>query len=94
MTLRFCVAVVGALLVVLAGAAVLDMGPLPPLRSEHSEPASVMPAGQVAVTDEGKTFHKADCPYIHGPAKMVDAGLAVSEGYTPCVRCEREALGR
>jgi hypothetical protein len=67
-------------------------GTLPNLRSQHSQPAVHMPAQRVAVTADGKTFHKADCPFIHGPVKMVDARTAAAEGYVPDPRCMHDAL--
>lgn len=64
------------------------------LRSEHSQPTVKVPTGLVAVTPGGKTFHDPNCKYIHGPIEMVPAKEAIAEGYTPCVRCMREALGK
>ncbi len=69
-------------------------GALPNLRSQHSQPAVRMPSTQVAITGDGKTFHRADCPFIHGPVKMVDAKTAQQEGYVPDPRCMHEALGK
>jgi hypothetical protein len=63
------------------------------LRSEHAQPAVKVPEGRVAVTAKGKTFHHPDCRFIHGPVEMIPAAQAVAEGYAPCVRCMREALG-
>lgn len=63
------------------------------LRSEHAHPAVRVPEGRVAVTAEGKTFHRPDCRFIHGPVEMIPAAQAVAEGYAPCVRCMRKALG-
>lgn len=65
---------------------------IPNLRSQHSQPAVRMPSQQVAVTADGKTFHRADCPFIHGPVEMVDAQTAAREGYVPDPRCMHEAL--
>jgi len=65
-----------------------------PLRSEHSQPAVKAPDRLVAVTAEGKTFHDPSCRYIHGPVEMMTAQEAIRRGYTPCVRCMREALKR
>ena len=67
---------------------------IPNLRSQHSQPAVRMPSQPVAVTVDGKTFHRADCPFIHGPVKMVDAQTAAREGYVPDPRCMHEALGK
>ena len=58
-----------------------------PLRSAHGEPARVVPPGVVAVTSAGKTFHKAECSFIHGPARLEAGTEAVADGYTPCTRC-------
>jgi hypothetical protein len=88
-------AVAIVLLPLLAAIAIGAARPRPDaLRSEHSQPAARVPAGLVAVTPEGKTFHDPNCPYIHGPKQMMPAAEAVSEGYTPCTRCMRAALGR
>jgi Putative zinc-finger len=61
-------------------------------RPPHGVPASLM----VAVCDDGKVFHAPGCKYLHkhgdeGP-KMMTAGEAMREGYTPCVRCLRQYL--
>ena len=64
------------------------------LRSEQSQPGVTVPNGLVAVTSSGKLFHDPACKFIHGPIEMIPATEAVSEGYTPCVRCMREVLGR
>ncbi len=63
------------------------------LRSGHAEPAVKVPEGRVAVTAKGKTFHRPDCRFIHGPLEMIPAVQAVAQGYVPCVRCMRDALG-
>jgi predicted anti-sigma-YlaC factor YlaD len=67
---------------------------LPALKSQHSEPAVRRPAPGtlVVVTDEGKTFHVASCPFIHGKRRVITAEEALREGYAPCVRCERALL--
>ncbi len=62
------------------------------LKSEHSQPATVMPAENVAVTSEGKLFHKPSCRYIHGEPQMVSAQEAAQRGYTPDPRCMKDAL--
>jgi hypothetical protein len=59
----------------------------PPLLSQHAEQARVVPALTVAVTEGGKLFHSAACPFIHGPALREPAAAAVRGGYTPCPRC-------
>ena len=63
------------------------------LRSEHSQPAVKVPKDLVAVTPDGRTFHHPTCKFIHGPIEMIPAQEAVAGGYTPCIRCMREALG-
>jgi hypothetical protein len=57
------------------------------LKSRHSEPATTSPPASVAVTAEGKLYHRPECTFIHGPAHMEPGTQAVAEGYTPCVRC-------
>ncbi|HEX3702390.1 MAG TPA: hypothetical protein VHU82_03610 [Vicinamibacterales bacterium] len=57
------------------------------LRSEHAEPAAVAPPARVAVTAEGKLYHRPECTFIHGPVTMMPGEEAVAEGYTPCTRC-------
>ena len=63
------------------------------LKDQHSEPAKVMPARQVAVAVEGKLFHNPSCKYIHGKPVMMSAREAAQKGYTPDPRCMKEALG-
>jgi hypothetical protein len=65
-----------------------------PLRSQHSEPAGTAPREMVAVTDEGKLYHRPDCRYIHGPSRMESGEQAVADGYTPCTRCIKDARDR
>jgi hypothetical protein len=64
--------------------------PSHPLRSRHSEGAPSPPLGMVAVTPEGKLYHRPECGYIHGPVKMEPGEQAVADGYTPCTRCMKE----
>jgi hypothetical protein len=64
------------------------------LRSQHSESAATPPPTMVAVTDEGKLYHRPDCRYIHGPLRMESGEQAVAEGYTPCTRCMKDARDR
>jgi anti-sigma factor RsiW len=66
----------------------------PPLRSVHSQPTVKAPAGVVAVVAGGKTYHVAGCPFLHGKAQLISAAAAIQQGYSPCVHCMREALGR
>jgi hypothetical protein len=65
-----------------------------PLRSQHSEAAATAPREMVAVTDEGKLYHRPDCRYIHGPVRMESGEQAVADGYTPCTRCIKDARDR
>jgi hypothetical protein len=60
------------------------------LRSEHSRPARMPPPAMVAVTTEGKLYHKPDCTYIHGPSQLESGAQAQADGYTPCTRCLKE----
>lgn len=64
----------------------------PPLRSVHSQPTVKAPAALVAVNAEGKTYHVAGCPFLHGKAQLISAAAAIQQGYSPCVHCMREAL--
>jgi hypothetical protein len=80
-----------ALVLLIAGWVAAAGGPRPePLRSRHSEPATAQPPSLVAVTSEGKLYHRPDCAYIHGPVQMESAEQATAEGYTPCTRCLSE----
>jgi len=96
MSLRIWLSVVALLAVLAVGYAIgrgsSHAGAV--LRSEHSQPAVKVPKDPVAVTPNGKTFHDPTCKFIHGPIEMIPANEAVAEGYTPCVRCMREALGK
>ena len=65
-----------------------------PLRSQHSEAAATAPREMVAVTEEGKLYHRPDCRYIHGPSRMESGEQAVADGYTPCTRCIKDARDR
>ena len=65
-----------------------------PLRSQHSEAAATPPHEMVAVTAEGKLYHRPDCRYIHGPSRMESGEQAVADGYTPCTRCMKDARDR
>ena len=62
-------------------------GRLEPLRSRHSEPATVAPPPLVAVTAEGRLYHDPGCAFIHGPIRTESSAQAIAEGYTPCTRC-------
>jgi anti-sigma factor RsiW len=68
----------------------------PELRSEHAQPGNGVPPDlMVVVATDGKTFHRAGCPFIHDKANLrtVAAREAIREGYAPCVRCMRKYLG-
>jgi hypothetical protein len=62
------------------------------LLSRHSMPALHIPAGEVAISAQGKLFHDPSCRYIHGKPEMVSAQHAVLRGYAPCPRCLRKAM--
>jgi len=65
------------------------------LRSEHARPSNrVPPDMMVIVADDGKTFHVAGCPFIHGRTRLrtIPAHQAEQEGYAPCVRCMKKYL--
>lgn len=64
----------------------------PQLKGAHSRPAARWPVGPVAVSDDGKTFHVVNCPFLHGRWKLVPTREAIQKGYSPCVRCMREYL--
>ncbi|HTZ94811.1 MAG TPA: zf-HC2 domain-containing protein [Terriglobales bacterium] len=67
-----------------------------PLRSEHAESGrGVPPDMMVVVATDGKTFHRnSRCPFINdkGHLRTIPAHEAISEGYTPCVRCMKQYL--
>lgn len=90
MGLRVWISVVAAVVLV-AAVCLASHGP-ERLRSRHSEPVARLPEMKVAVTPGGKTFHRPECRYIHGPVQMVEARTAAAEGYTPDPRCMREAM--
>ena len=75
-------------------AAELPRSAAPPLRSVHSQPTVKAPAGLVAVSAEGKTYHVEGCPLLHGKAQLIPATVAIQRGYTPCIHCMREAIIR
>jgi hypothetical protein len=84
-------AVVGAFAILLLMAG-LNSRTESALRAAMSHPAYSMPVNPVYVTAQGKVFHRAGCPLIHGPQKALSAADALAEGYSPCVRCMKEAL--
>lgn len=79
--------VVVAVLLVGGWFAAVSSGRTEPLRSRHSEPATVAPPPLVAVTAGGKLYHDPNCAFIHGPVRMESSAQAIAEGYTPCTRC-------
>jgi len=62
------------------------------LRAAMSHPAYSTPVDPGFVTAHGKLFHRAGCPFMHGPETLLSAADAVAAGYAPCVRCMKEAL--
>ncbi len=67
----------------------------PTLRSKHAQPAiAVPPDMMVVVAEDGKTFHVAECRFIHDKSRLrtIPASEAMEEGYAPCVRCMRKYL--
>ena len=58
-----------------------------PLRSRHSDPTIAAPPALVAVTMDGKLYHRPECTFVHGPIHRESVAQAISEGYTPCTRC-------
>ena len=92
MSVRFCLVT----LLVLALFAIWDILGRPshtqPLRSEHSQPAPVPARQEVAVTANGKLFHKPNCRYIHGQPQMLSVKEAEQKGYTPDPRCMKETF--
>jgi hypothetical protein len=67
----------------------------PQLRSEHAQSGKgIPPEMMVVVATDGKTFHVPGCPFIHHKTNLrtIAAREAISEGYTPCVRCLKQYL--
>jgi hypothetical protein len=64
------------------------------LRTEHARTAAPIPPDMmVVVAEDGKLFHGcAACPFIHDKTKVKSmvARDALSQGYTPCVRCMKK----
>jgi hypothetical protein len=54
----------------------------------------VPPDMMVLAADDGKTFHVAECQFIHGKDRLrtLTAREAEQQGYTPCVRCLKKYL--
>ena len=92
MSSRFWILAVLSLALILAFWTTAGSQRIASLRSEHSEPAAIMPAGQVAVVSDGKQFHDPKCKYLHGTPKMMTAEQATRLGYTPDPRCMQAAL--
>jgi hypothetical protein len=87
MTRAVWLSTIGVAVLLVAGwSAAVAASRAPKLRSEHSQPAAVAPA-VVAVTEQGKLFHRADCAFIHGPVRSEPGEQAIAEGYTACTRC-------
>ena len=66
-----------------------------PLRSEHAQPGTNIPADMmVVVAADGKNFHVPSCRFIHRSDNLrtITASEAEREGYVPCVRCLRKYL--
>jgi len=64
-----------------------------PLRVELAQPGYNVPADMmVVVAINGKTFHVAECKFLHNKTNLrtITAGEAMREGYVPCVRCMRK----
>lgn len=91
---------------VAAAAAVLVAGSIevarsasrgPGLRSEMAQSANgVPPELMVVVSQGGRLFHVAGCPFIHekNRARTVTAAEATQQGYSPCVRCLNKYLAQ
>jgi Putative zinc-finger len=76
-------------------AARLSGSKAPQLRSAHALPSShVPPDMMVLVAQDGKTFHRAGCTFIHDKQhlRQITAREAEREGYAPCVRCMKQYL--
>lgn len=68
---------------------------IPHLRSEHAQASNrVPPDMMVIVSERGKIFHVAGCPFIHDRGKLltISAREAERDGYAPCVRCMKRYL--
>jgi hypothetical protein len=62
-----------------------------PLRDRHSQPslpaAAARTVSDVVVTESGKLFHSARCPFVHGRSVVEEVAVAEAQGYSPCPRC-------
>jgi anti-sigma factor RsiW len=78
-----------AILLLMAGGQKNNEGAL---RAAMAQPAYRVSSDPVFVTAAGKLFHRAGCPFMHGPEKLLSAADALTEGYAPCIRCMKDAL--
>jgi len=65
------------------------------LRSEHARASDhVPPDMMVVVSERGKVFHVAGCPFIHDKSHLrtITAWEAKQHGYAPCIRCMKKYL--
>jgi anti-sigma factor RsiW len=59
----------------------------------QTQPA-VTPQAEMVIVAEGKHYHRAGCPDIHGKERLVSVKVATGEGYTPCSRCIKKSGGQ
>lgn len=54
----------------------------------------IPPDLQVVVSEKGKLFHLAACPFIlnRSTARTMTASTAIAQGFTPCTRCMSDYL--
>jgi hypothetical protein len=92
MTTKVWVLTAGAAVVLLVCGWLIVVASVSPeaLRSRHSRPSTAAPPSVVVVTANGKLYHRRDCTFIHGPARVESGEEAVAEGYTPCTRCMKQ----
>lgn len=94
-SLGWLVAVAAAALIAGSITLVNTKAAAPKLRTEHAQAGRSVPATlAVVVTDHGKLFHLASCPFLNekDTRRSLTAGEAEKEGYVPCVRCLGEYL--
>jgi hypothetical protein len=68
---------------------------MPELGSEIAKAGNgVPPKMMVIVSEDGKLFHAARCPFIRERTKLrsIPAEEATLEGYTPCIHCLKKYL--
>jgi hypothetical protein len=68
---------------------------IPALRSQLAQTSGRVPADMVViVSDRGRIFHVAGCPFTHDKSHLrtILAREAEREGYAPCVRCMKKYL--